>query len=92
MGTTQVAVSSGVASFSGLALDKAGTVTLVFSSGGLTAATTGQTVVSPAAASQLVVQTQASATATAGQALAVQPVIDLEIHSEISRRPTTTRW
>jgi subtilase family serine protease len=77
-GTTQVAVSGGVATFTGLNDDIAGPITLQFFSGSLTPATTAQTVVKPAAASQLVVQTQASSTATAGKPFAVQPVIGLE--------------
>jgi hypothetical protein len=74
-GTTRVAVSGGVATFTDLGDDKAGPLTLLFSSGGLTPVSSGETVVSPASASQLVIQTQASATATAGQPFAVQPVV-----------------
>ena len=58
--------------------DTAGTGTLQFKGGGLTSAATNSITVSPAAASQLVIHTQPSATATAGQALATQPVIDEE--------------
>jgi hypothetical protein len=74
-GTTRVAVSGGVATFTDLGDDKAGPLSLLFSSGSLIPVSSEETVVAPAAASQLVVQTQASSTATAGQAFAVQPVI-----------------
>ena len=50
----------GVATFTDLADDKAETITLVFTSGGLTTATSSNIVVSPAAASQLVIHTQPS--------------------------------
>ena len=70
-------VSGGVATFTGLSADTAGTGTLQFKGGGLTSAATNSITVSPAAASQLVTHTQPSATATAGQA-ATQPVIDEE--------------
>src|SRR5207249_1923967 len=53
------------------------TMNLAFTSNanGVTAATSNDVVVSPAAASQLVLTTQPSATATAGVALATQPVV-----------------
>ena len=73
-GTTTVTVSGGVATFTNLADDKAETITLDFSGGGLTNATSTSIVVSPAAASQLVIQTEPSSTATAGRAFATEPV------------------
>ncbi len=77
VGTTAT-VSGGVASFTSLANDKAETLSLAFSSGGLTVNSSTRIVVSPAAATMLVIQTQPSTTATAGQAFAIQPVIEVE--------------
>jgi len=77
-GTTSVTVSGGVATFTSLADDKAESISLEFSSGSLTNATSTNIVVSPATASQLAIQTQPSPTATAGQAFYTQPVIDEE--------------
>ncbi len=73
-GTTNVTLSGGIATFANLADNKAGTITLSFKSGGLKSAATGGIVVSPAPASQLVPETQPSATATAGEAFPAQPV------------------
>ena len=53
------------------------TITLSYSGGDFTAGPS-TVVVNPAAASKLVIQTQPSATATAGQAFATQPVLYLE--------------
>ena len=75
VGTTTVTVAGGIATFTNLAEDTAGTFSLEFRGNGLTAATSTNVVVSPAAASKLVVHTQPSATAIAGQAFAVQPVV-----------------
>ena len=77
LGTTTATVSGGVASFTGLSDDTAGTLTLGFSSTGLTSAVLTSVVVSPAAASQLAIQTQPSSPAVAGQAF-TPPVIDVE--------------
>ena len=77
-GTSMLTVSGGIVSFAGLADNKAEIITLSFKAGGLKPALSGSTVVSPAAATQLVVQTQPSATVTAGQAFPAQPVIALE--------------
>jgi streptogramin lyase len=74
-GTTTATVSGGVATFTDLAEDIAGTLSLQFSAPGLAAAQSSNIVVSPAVASKLVVQTQPSATATAGTAFATQPVV-----------------
>ena len=66
-GTLTMPAASGVASFSSLNLNKAGSgYTLKASSGSLTAATTTAIAVTPAAASQLVVTTQPPASVTAG--------------------------
>ncbi len=77
-GTASVTVSDGEASFANLADDKAETIKLVFESSGLTPATSGAIVVSPAAAYRLVIETKPSSAATAGQAFAIQPVIEEE--------------
>ena len=77
-GTSQVAVSGGVAAFIDLRDETAGSLSLLFSSGELLPAVSATTVVKPAPASQLVIQTQASSTATAGQAFATQPVVEEE--------------
>ncbi|MFI5454720.1 MAG: hypothetical protein ACHRXM_04655 [Isosphaerales bacterium] len=74
-GTTSVAVSGGVATFTNVADIRAESISLDFSSGSLTNATSTSIVVSPAAASQLVVHTQPPATAAAGQAFGTQPVV-----------------
>ena len=78
-GTTTVTVSGGIATFTNLADDTAETISLQFTSSPvLTAATSNNIVISPAAASQLVINTQPSATATAGVAFGTQPVIYVE--------------
>ncbi len=73
-GTTMKNLSAGVATFAGLADTTAETITLSFSGGGFTAGPS-TVVVSPAAAAKLVIKTQPSQTATAGQAFATQPVV-----------------
>jgi hypothetical protein len=78
-GTTTLTVSGGSVYFTGLADDKAETISLQFTSvPALTSATSNNIMVSPAAASQLVIATQPSPTATAGVAFATQPVVDIE--------------
>ena len=78
-GTTTVTVSGGIATFTDLSDNTAETISLQFTSVPvLTAATSNNIVVSPAAAAQMVLVTQPSATATAGAAFATQPVIDIE--------------
>ena len=76
-GTTIVTVQGGVATFAGLADSTAETITLDYSAGNLNAGPS-TVVINPAAATKLVIQTQPSATATAGQAFASQPVLYLE--------------
>ena len=72
-GTLTVPAVNGVATFSGLTLNKADTgYTLKVSSGTLTAATTTAIAVTPAAASQLVVTTQPPASVTAGAAFGLK--------------------
>src|SRR5262249_41696891 len=78
-GTLTVSVVNGVATFSGLTLDAAGSgYALQASSGSLTSPPSNNFVVSPATAHQLVIHTQPAATAAAGQAFPTQPVIDEE--------------
>jgi hypothetical protein len=77
-GTTTATVTGGMATFINIADNLAETITLKLTSSGLTAATTNEIVVSPAAAAKLVIHTQPAATATAGQVLGTQPVIDEE--------------
>ena len=72
-------VSGGIATFTDLSDNKAETISLQFTSVPvLTAATSNNIVVSPAAATQLVLSTQPSPTATAGVAFSTQPVIYVE--------------
>ena len=78
-GTTMVTVSGGIATFTNLADDKAETITLEFTSDPtLTAATSTDITIVPAAASQLVIHTQPSPTATAGTAFGTQPLVYVE--------------
>ena len=74
-GTLTATVSGGIATFTNLADDTAETITLKFSSGNLATATSGNIIVSPAAASKLVVTTQPSSAATAGIPFTTQPVV-----------------
>ena len=66
--TTSVAAASGVATFSNLILDTAGTYTIKVTDGSLTAATSGNVAVAAATASKVAFQ-QTPTTGTAGQAL-----------------------
>ena len=78
-GATIVTVRGGIATFTNLADNKAETITLQFTGDPvLTPATSSSIVVSPAAASQLVIHTQPSPTATAGVAFSTQPVVYVE--------------
>jgi hypothetical protein len=74
-----VTLVNGVATFSGLSYNVAETLNLSFSTtaGSFTSAS-NDIVVSPAAASQLVITQQPSVTATAGIAFATQPVVKEE--------------
>ena len=77
-GTTGRTAVNGVVTFTNLSYTKAENITLDFSTGALTGATSSSVAVSPAAATTLTIQTQPSATATAGAAFAQQPVIRIE--------------
>ena len=69
-GTLSVTASNGVATFSGLTLNKAASgYTLLVSSSGLDSATTGAITVTPAAASQLVITQQPPASVIVEQRL-----------------------
>ena len=74
-GAPSVIVQGGKAEFSGLADDLAETIALRFVSNGLNTVTSGSFAVNPAAAGKLVISTEPSASATAGQAFGTQPVI-----------------
>ncbi len=75
-GTQTVTVSGGIATFTNLADNTAGTISLLFASvPTLTSAASNNIVISPAQASQLVIHTQPSPTATTGQPFPTQPVI-----------------
>ena len=78
LGTLTATVIGGVATFTDLADDTAGTITLKFTGGGLASAPSDSIAINPAAASQLVIVTLPSATASAGTALAIPPVVDEE--------------
>jgi hypothetical protein len=76
--TATAAASSGVATFSTLKIDVAGSYTLSATDGALTGATSNAFTISAAAASQLVITTQPSNSATAGTAFATQPIVKEE--------------
>ncbi len=84
--TTSVNAVGGVATFSNLVLNTAGSYSLTATDGTLTSATGGNVVVSPAAASQLAYQ-QIVATGTAGQALA--PAVTVVVEDAFGNVVTT---
>jgi fibronectin-binding autotransporter adhesin len=71
-------VVGGVAAFSGMSYQVAQTNTITFSSSGLTSKTSGNITVSAGAASQVVVLTQPSTTATVGINFVQQPVVQVQ--------------
>ena len=73
-GTTTVTVKSGVATFSNLTDDKAETIALEFTAGSLTVGPSTSIAITPIA-NRIVIHTEPSTTATAGQAFSTQPVI-----------------
>ena len=75
LGRLSAVVTGGVATFTTLSLDTAGTFSLEFSSGNLTSATSSNIVVNPAAPTRLVVIEQPSTTATAGAPFTTQPIV-----------------
>jgi len=77
-GTTTVAASGGIATFSGLSINKTGTgYTLAASSTGLTGATSSTFNITPSTATQLVFTTQPGG-GTGGVAWSQQPVVTVE--------------
>ncbi|MEW6510857.1 MAG: FlgD immunoglobulin-like domain containing protein [Bacteroidota bacterium] len=77
-GTLSVTPSGGIATFTNLFHTVANTITIGFTSGTLTGATSNNVVVSPAAASRLTISTQPPATATAGTPFSPQPAVRIE--------------
>src|SRR5207244_1280731 len=77
-GTLTATAAGGVAAFSNLSHSVATNITIVFSSGSLSNATSGTIAINPAPAHHLTILTQPSLTATAGVAFAQQPVIRVE--------------
>src|SRR5207249_4173252 len=77
-GTTSRTALNGIVSFTNLSHTVAANITIDFASIPLTGATSSNIVVSAAAASRLTIQTQPSATATAGVAFSQQPVVRIE--------------
>jgi hypothetical protein len=78
-GTTTETVSSGVATFTNISVDKIGTYTLTASSSpSLTTPTSNSFTVTVGSATQLAFSTQPSSTATAGTPFAQQPVVSVE--------------
>jgi len=82
--------SSGVATFAGCAINKAGTgYKLTATISGLASATSTTFIVSAAPATQLVVTTQPSSSAGAGTAFAVQPVVTIKDASGVTVTAST---
>ena len=77
LGATNMTAVNGTVTFTNLAASVASTITIDFTSGSLTPATSASIVVDPAppAPSALVISIQPSASATAGVAFAQQPVV-----------------
>jgi hypothetical protein len=75
-GTTSVTLSGGVATFTNLADNKAESLTLEFAGGSLTSAPSSAVVVSPAAATQLVITTQPPASVTVNSDFGLIAVIE----------------
>src|SRR5258708_18903454 len=73
-GTLSATAVNGLVAFTNLSHNVATNITIAFSSSGLAGVTSATVAVSPGAAFQLTVQTQPSSSATAGRALAPQPV------------------
>ena len=77
-GTTTVTASGGIATFTNLADNNAETITIQFTSSPVLTAATSNSIVVTAPATQLVIHTQPSPTATAGVAFSTQPVVYVE--------------
>jgi fibronectin-binding autotransporter adhesin len=78
LGTLTATAANGVATFVNLSYQVAETITIDFTSGALAPETSANVVVNPAAASQLVIQTQPSPSATAGSPFAQQPAVQIQ--------------
>jgi adhesin/invasin len=76
--TTQTTNVLGLATFGNLSINLSGAKQLKAKSAGLDSALSAAFTINPAAATKLAIQTQPSATATAGLAFAQQPVIRIE--------------
>jgi sugar lactone lactonase YvrE len=74
-GTKSVKVEGGVATFGDISDTKAGTISLQFSAAGATAGPSTSITISPGPAYQLLIHTQPSQAATAGQPFAIQPIV-----------------
>jgi streptogramin lyase len=74
-GTTTVTAANGVATFTNLVATTSGSISLNVTSGALTGVSSSTFPVAPALAAKLVIHTQPSQTVTAGEPLAIQPVI-----------------
>jgi hypothetical protein len=77
-GSTVVAITGGIATFTDLSANTAHSIALRFTGGGLTSPTSVPVLISPAAPTKLVISTEPSATAQAGQPFSTQPVISEE--------------
>ena len=78
LGTTTVTLSDGVATFVGLADNKAGIISLNFAGGGFTAGPSNNIFIGPGPAAQLVIQIPPFASVTAGNPLTDPIVINEE--------------
>ena len=75
LGATSITVHDGVATFTNLADNQAEAIALSFAGQGFNAGPSTGITISPAAASTLVIKTQPSSTAKAGQTFPTQPLI-----------------
>ncbi len=90
-GTMSVTVIDGVATFGDLTDDKAETIALDFSSGSVTTGPSTDVIVIPAPTYQLLIQTQPSREATAGQPFTVQPVVlEVDLYGNLETNDDTT--
>ena len=90
-GTVTATAVGGIASFTNLVDDTAETISLKFSGDGLTAGPSTNITVSPAAAFRLVIHTQPSSTATAGQPFAIQPVVyEVDLYGNLETGDSST--
>ncbi len=77
-GTTSLPAANGIVSFSDLSHNAATNITIAFTSSGLASATSGTIAVSAGSADHLTIQSQPSASATAGVVFAQQPKVRIE--------------